>query len=82
MKAVIDRFEGKLAVLLLGEDEAKMVVPRASLPKAAKEGSWLQVEIKNGQMRSAKLDEAESARMKQRIAEKLEKLRRAQRGSG
>jgi hypothetical protein len=82
MKAVIDRFEGSLAVLLVGDSEEKLVVPRSTLPKGAKAGHWLQVEIRNGQLQSATLDEAETERMRQRIAEKLERLRRGEHRSG
>lgn len=42
-KAVIDRFEDKYAVVLVGEEELKLEVPRELLPAAAEEGSWLQV---------------------------------------
>ncbi len=76
MKAVVDRFEGKYAVLLLGEGERKLNVLRNLLPKQAKEGSWLQVEVENESILSAVLDEAETKNAKQRIAEKLERLRR------
>ncbi len=76
MKAVIDRFEGKYAVLILGEGERQLNVPRTLLPKKAKEGSWLQVEIENESLLSAVLDEAETDNAKQRITEKLERLRR------
>ncbi len=37
-KAVVDRFEGESAVLLVGEEEKRMVVPRHSLPTSAREG--------------------------------------------
>ncbi len=76
MKAVIDRFEGKQAVLILGEGERQLNVPRNLLPKEAKEGSWLQVEIENETLLSAVLDQAETVNAQQRIAEKLERLRR------
>jgi prophage tail gpP-like protein len=76
MKSVIDRFEGKFAVLIVGEDEQRINVPRKLLPKHSREGSWLQVEIQNDEVISAVMDEEETANTKQRIAEKLERLRR------
>lgn len=76
MKAVIDRFEGKTAVLLVGQEEQRMDVPRARLPRGSKEGAWLQVKIQGNEVIEAKLDEEETNRAKQRIAEKLEALRR------
>lgn len=82
MKAVVDRFEASLAVLLVGEDETTLVVPRSSLPKGAKQGSWLQVDIQDGRLLHAKLDDAETDKMKRGIAEKLERLRRGQHRAG
>ena len=76
MKAVIDRFEGAFAVLVVGEDEQRLNVPRKLLPEQSKEGSWLQVEIQNGEVVSAVMDEEETANAQQRIAEKLARLRR------
>jgi hypothetical protein len=76
MKAVIDRFEGEFAVLIVGEDEQHVNVLKKLLPKLSKEGSWLQVEIKNGEVVSAVMDEEETANAKQRIADKLALLRR------
>jgi len=76
MKSVIDRFEGKFAVLIVGEDEQYINVLRKLLPKQSREGSWLQVEIQNGEVISAVIDEEETANAKQRIAEKLARLRR------
>jgi Protein of unknown function (DUF3006) len=78
MKAVIDRFEGNLAVLLLNEGQEQLIVPRKSLPRGVKEGHWLQVEIENGEVRNAVIDQEETAKAKQRIAEKLARLRRGE----
>lgn len=75
-KAVIDRFEGGLAVLLVGEDERRIDIPRECLPKGAREGYWLQVELEEGQLVYAALDPEETMRAKRRILEKLQRLRR------
>ena len=77
-KAVIDRFENDSAVLLVGEEEEKLVVPRKSLPDGAKEGVWLQVEVEDDRLLSAVVDLDETAAAKKRIAEKLERLRRGE----
>ena len=76
MKSVIDRFEGRFAVLIVGDDEQRINVLKKLLPRQAREGSWLQVEIQNGEVISAVIDEEETANVKQRIAEKLARLRR------
>ncbi len=77
-KAVIDRFEDGQAVLLVGDQERCLVVPRRSLPRGARESHWLKVDIQEDQLISATIDEEETARAKQRIAEKLDKLRRGE----
>jgi hypothetical protein len=46
MKAVIDRIEGKLAVLLMGGDGSiKVNMPLILLPKGCKEGDVLDIAI-------------------------------------
>lgn len=75
-KAVIDRFEGAQAVLLVGDNERQVVIPRKSLPKEAKEGKWLKVELDGEKMVSAVIDEEKTARARQRIMEKLTRLRK------
>ena len=77
MKAVIDRFEGDLAVLILGKEDQRLNLPRKLLPPNAKEGSWLQLDIVGGQPRNIKLDLKETAASRQRIAAKLARLRKA-----
>jgi hypothetical protein len=77
-KVVIDRFDGNLAVLTVGEGEAARTVnvPKKALPKRAKEGIWLQVKLDGERVVSATVDEEETARARQRIMEKLDRLRR------
>ena len=74
--AVIDRFEGDQAVLLVGESERQVVVARNALPKGSREGHWLQVEFAGDKLARVTIDEAGTARAKERIAQKLERLRR------
>ncbi len=76
MKVVIDRFEGDFAVLIAKEDERRLNVLKKLLPQQSKEGSWLQVDVQNGEVISAEMDEEETANAKQRIADKLALLRR------
>ena len=76
-KAVIDRFEGDFGIVIIGEEEGErqVDVPRKALPKGAREGDWLQVEMHGDHITSALYDKAETARAKQRIMEKLARLR-------
>lgn len=68
MKAVIDRFEGDYAIVLYGEDEIKVDIPKALLPEGSKEGSWLNV--------SFELDIEETKAREDRIQSKLDKLKK------
>jgi hypothetical protein len=43
MKAVIDRIENNIAVLLVGEEEVPLDVPLNLLPEHVHEGTWLSV---------------------------------------
>lgn len=71
---IIDGFERKVAVLLVGEAEGNLDVPRTSLAKKAKEGDWLKVEIAGGKVLSAEIDVEETAKRKGRIMGQMEKL--------
>ncbi len=68
MKAIIDRFESSYAVVLVGEKETELQLPRELLPQGAKEGSCLNIDIS--------LDQAEEKQRRERIAAKLQKLKR------
>jgi hypothetical protein len=75
-KAVIDRFEGSIAVLYLGDEQEKLEIPKKQLPKGVKEGSWLILEIQDGKLVMAEIDPEETARARERIAEKRATLLR------
>lgn len=45
VEAVIDRYEGDKAVLLVGEHERSVVFPAAYLPTPLDEGAYLRLEI-------------------------------------
>ena len=68
MKAVIDRFEGDYAIVLFGDEEIKVDIPRKLLPPGAKEGSWLNV--------SFELDPEGEKRQRKKIEGLLDKLRK------
>ncbi len=68
MKGVIDRFEGNYAVVLCGDKEVKMDVPRELLPGNAKEGDWINI--------SFDLDPEETAKRRERVKGLLDKLKK------
>lgn len=67
MKAVIDRFEEDYAVVLVGNDEVKVDIPKKLLPKGAQEGSWLTI--------SMELDPAGTKKQEEKIQGLLKKLK-------
>lgn len=75
-QAYIDRFEGDYAVIMVGEEHRPMDVPRHLLPRNAREGQWLRVEIVEGQLVAAHIDTVATEAAQRRIREKLERLRR------
>ena len=68
MKAVIDRFEEENAVVLFGDDETKVDIPKKLLPKGSKEGGWLNI--------SFELDQEGEKNQREKIESKLERLKR------
>ncbi|MDW7674673.1 MAG: DUF3006 domain-containing protein [Bacillota bacterium] len=68
MKAVLDRFEGEFAVVLVGEDEVHVNMPKSLLPHGAREGSWLKLNIE--------LDPEATERQREKISELLAKLKK------
>ena len=73
MKAVIDRVEGELAVLLLGDKgEFRLNFPLSLLPAGCREGDILNISIER--------DLAATEQTKERVTDLMEKLK--QNGQG
>jgi hypothetical protein len=69
MKAVIDRIEGDLAVVLLGENgKFKLNIPITFLPADCKEGDVLKITIER--------DMAATEQTKERVSSLMEKLKK------
>jgi hypothetical protein len=69
MKAVIDRIEGELAVVLLGErGEFKLNLPLSQLPEGCREGDILNVSFER--------DQVATEQAKERISGRMEKLKK------
>ena len=54
ISAVIDRFEEDKVVLLVGEDEQKVVFPKNLLDETLKEGDYLSIDIKYDEVATKK----------------------------
>lgn len=74
-KYTIDRFEGNLAVLLFRSNERiELIAPRTSLPSQIKEGSIVQVDIEDGDIRSVFYLKEETETVRKRNDELLQEL--------
>jgi len=67
MRAVVDRIEGDIAILLLGDEEIKVNLPRRYLPAGTRESSILTVGFQ--------LAEAETAVALDQAAARIERLK-------
>jgi hypothetical protein len=73
VKAIIDRFEGKLAVLLVGDKgEFRLNFPLSLLPAGSREGDILNISIER--------DLAATEQTKERTSSLMEKLKKKNEG--
>ena len=70
--AAIDRFEGKLAVLLVGDESMKLNIPLSLLPAASKEGDVLNITFER--------DLEATSLAKERVSGLMEKLKKMGQG--
>lgn len=76
-KAVIDRIvDGKTAVILVGDNEREHHYPADKLPKGAREGIWLRVQLAGGEIMSLQVDQEETEAVRRRVQEKMDRLHR------
>lgn len=69
IRVSLDRIEEGLAVLLLRDDESvRFTLPRALLPRNAREGDILEIAIRR--------DVAATDEARRRVAERIERMRR------
>jgi hypothetical protein len=68
MKAVIDRVEGEIAVLLLGDESTKLNIPLSQLPDGCKEGDVLNMSFER--------DVVGTEQAKERVSGLMEKLKK------
>lgn len=64
--------------MLLLENGQELLVRRDQLSAAAEEGDWLHVELQDGQLHAVIYDESSTVAAKERIATKIERLKRGE----
>lgn len=67
MKAVVDRIEGNIAVVLFSDNEVKVNIPLELLPQGTYEGAWLNVYFE--------LDSEGTEKQREKIQNLLDKLK-------
>lgn len=67
MKAIVDRIENDIAILLCSDSEEKVNISLKLLPEGTHEGSWLKVNFE--------LDSTGEQQQKEKITRLLEKLK-------
>ena len=65
--ATIDRFEGEIAVLLIGPEQTPVNVPRTELPEEARQGDVVRLE--------GSVDREETERRRAEVEERIERLK-------
>jgi hypothetical protein len=74
--AVIDRFERRIAVLRVKTNQRIVNVPRDRLPSGVQAGQWMRVQFDGDVLLHAELDGDATEAARQRIQDKLSRLRR------
>ncbi|MGO4886469.1 DUF3006 domain-containing protein [Anaerobacillus sp. MEB173] len=75
MKAVFERIvDGKIAVILVGEDEREYTYPIQSLPEGIRAGDHLEVVIDADTITDVKASASETTAAKERMSDKMKQL--------
>jgi hypothetical protein len=75
INAVVERFEGNIAVIETLDDEAYRL-DRSQLPEGCRVGHHLQMELEDGQIIQVMIDEEATTQAQERIEALMAKLRR------
>jgi len=82
LKAVVDRIEEKWAVIFIDAENRSLNIDIAQLPSELREGDHVLIEMEDQQVVTVTIDEQSKVNAQQRIAAKLERLRRGNHLSG
>ena len=71
----LDRLEGEFAIAY-SDDGSKFDIPKALVPKDAKQGARVRLQLKEGKVMMVKVDRKGTRSLDEKIKEKLERLKR------
>lgn len=81
MKGVLDRFEGNLAVILIEENKAEVVIPTEKLPEGSKVNTVFKMVKSSGSYTIIEVDLSAEQEAKETTQDLMAKLRARSNGS-
>ncbi|EZH67066.1 hypothetical protein DH09_03770 [Bacillaceae bacterium JMAK1] len=79
-RAVLDRIEDGIAVILVGKNEEEYHVKATELPEGATDGTILDVQATSGKIQDMTINHEETADQKARISAKMNQLKKKKGG--
>lgn len=78
VRAVIEKITSDGIEVLLGDEEAEITIPKNKLQHISKYkvGDWLDVFLEEGNVKSVRLNQEETNKVKNRIQTKMDMLRK------
>lgn len=78
MKAVVEEITEESILLLVGEEEEVLILVKEEImyPENLVSGDWVDIETDGEQVLSIRVDTTETERVKKRIQEKMNRLRK------
>ncbi|MBC5637754.1 DUF3006 domain-containing protein [Ornithinibacillus sp. BX22] len=81
MQGVLDRFEGNLAVILIEEDKAELIIPKEKLPEGSHVDTIFEMEKRNSSYHIIAINTEAEKRAKEKTTNLLAQLRTNSTGS-
>ncbi|WP_010095391.1 DUF3006 domain-containing protein [Ornithinibacillus scapharcae] len=81
MKGVLDRFEGNLAVVLIEEEKAEVIIPKEQLPAGSKINTVFKMEKSLESYTITEIDHSTEKEAKETTQDLMAKLRARSNGS-
>jgi hypothetical protein len=78
VRASLDRFEENDLAVVYADDGRKFDVPRGLIPKDAKEGARLKLQLRDSEVTRIIVNHEDTSQLQRKIKEKLERLKHNQ----
>lgn len=81
MQGVLDRFEGNLAVILIEEDKAELIIPKEKLPEGSRVDTVFELEKRNSSYHIIAINTVAEKKAKEKTTDLLAQIRAKSTGS-